>query len=51
MKLPAGYSESITITLNVENLFDKKYHDHLQLHSLYLYEPGLNLLAGLKLEF
>ena len=51
MKLPVGYFENITLTLNVENLFDKKYHDHLKLHKRYLYEPGLNILAGLKIEF
>lgn len=51
MKLPAGYFESITLTLNVENLFNKTYHDHLRLHGHYLYEPGLNILAGLKIEF
>ncbi|MCK5507973.1 MAG: TonB-dependent receptor, partial [Desulfobacterales bacterium] len=51
MKLPVGYFENITLTLNVENLFDKKYHDHLKLHKRYLYEPGLNILAGLKVEF
>jgi len=51
MKMPAGFFENITLTLNVENLFDKKYHDHLRLHKRYLYEPGLNVLAGLKIEF
>jgi len=51
IKLPAGYFENITLTLNVENLFDKKYHDHLKLHKRYLYTSGLNILAGLKVEF
>ena len=51
MKLPVGYFDNITLTLNVENLFNKQYHDHLKVKNTYSYNPGLNILAGLKIEF
>jgi len=51
MKLPAGYFENITLTLNVENLFNKQYHEHLKVKDNHSPCPGLNILAGLKIEF
>jgi len=52
MKLPTGFFfENITLTLNVENLFDETYHDHLKVKNTSSYGPGLNILAGLKIEF
>lgn len=51
MKLPAGYFENITLTLNVENLFNKQYHEHLKVKDNHSPCPGLNILAGLKVEF
>jgi hemoglobin/transferrin/lactoferrin receptor protein len=51
MKLPAGYFENITLTLNVENLFNKQYKEHLKVKDNHSPCPGLNILAGLKIEF
>ncbi|MBL0716751.1 MAG: TonB-dependent receptor, partial [Desulfosarcina sp.] len=51
MKLPAGYFENITLTLNIENLFNKQYHEHLKVKDNHSPCPGLNVLAGLKVEF
>ena len=49
MKLPASYFEDITITLNVENLFNKQYHEHLKVKDNHSPCPGLNILAGLRI--
>ncbi len=52
MKLPVNrLIDSLTLTLNIENLFDKKYHTHQKVLDVSSNEPGLNILAGLKVEF
>ena len=40
----------ITLTLNIENLFDKKYRNHLNVKDFYN-EPGLNIITALKFSF
>jgi len=42
--------KDITLTLNIENLFDKKYRNHLN-KADFLNEPGLNVIASLKFSF
>ena len=40
----------ITLTLNVENLFDKEYRSHLNTEDFYN-DPGLNVVTALKFSF
>jgi hemoglobin/transferrin/lactoferrin receptor protein len=42
--------KDITLSLNVENLFDKKYRSHLNYED-FLTEPGLNVITSLKIYF
>jgi len=42
--------KDITLSLNVENLFDKKYRSHLN-YKDFLTEPGLNVITSLKIYF
>lgn len=42
--------KDIILSLNVENLFDKKYRNHLN-YKDFLTEPGLNVITSLKLSF
>ena len=42
--------KDITLTLNVENLFDKEYRNHLNTADFYN-EPGLNVITSLKFSF
>jgi hemoglobin/transferrin/lactoferrin receptor protein len=52
MKLPVNrLIDSLTMTLNIENLFDKKYRTHQKVLDVSSSEPGLNVMAGLKFEF
>lgn len=51
IKLPFAYFDNITLTLNIENIFDKTYHDHLKVKNTSTYDPGMNILAGVKFEF
>jgi len=40
----------VTLSLNVENLFDKKYRSHLN-YADFLSEPGFNVVSSLKISF
>ncbi len=42
--------KDITLSLNVENLFDKKYRSHLN-YKDFLSEPGINVITSLKIYF
>ena len=42
--------KDITLTLNIENLFDKEYRNHLNTADFYD-EPGLNVITSLKFSF
>ncbi len=42
--------QDITLTLNVENLFDKEYRSHLNTDDFYN-NPGLNVVTALKFSF
>lgn len=42
--------KDISLSLNVENLFDKKYRSHLNYED-FLTEPGLNVITSLKISF
>ena len=42
--------KDITLTLNIENLFDKNYRNHLNIADFYN-EPGLNVVTTLKFSF
>ncbi|MEA2109433.1 MAG: TonB-dependent receptor [Pseudomonadota bacterium] len=42
--------KDITLTLNIENLFDKKYRNHLNEADFYN-DPGLNVITSLKFSF
>jgi hemoglobin/transferrin/lactoferrin receptor protein len=42
--------KDITLTLNIENLFDKKYRNHLNIGDFYN-EPGLNVITALRFSF
>ncbi|MEA3332141.1 MAG: TonB-dependent receptor [Pseudomonadota bacterium] len=42
--------KDITLTLNIENLFDKEYRNHLNIADFYN-EPGLNVITSLKFSF
>jgi len=42
--------QDITLTLNVENLFDKEYRSHLNTADFYN-NPGLNVVTALKVSF
>ncbi|MBN2706254.1 MAG: TonB-dependent receptor [Deltaproteobacteria bacterium] len=50
IKFDQGALKDIALTLNVENLFDKKYRDHLNAADFYN-DPGLNVIAGLEFSF
>ena len=45
----AGFKD-ITLSLNIENLFDKEYRNHLNTVDFYN-EPGLNVITSLKFSF
>ncbi len=42
--------KDITLTLNIENLFDKEYRNHINTADFYN-EPGLNVITALKFSF
>lgn len=42
--------KNITLTLNVENLFDKEYRNHLNAADFYN-DPGLNFITSVKFSF
>lgn len=42
--------KDIALTLNIENLFDKEYRNHLNAADFYD-DPGLNVIAGLEFSF
>ncbi len=51
MKFKYGRLKDVTLTLNVENLFDTKYRSHLNLADFTIYETGINVISALKVSF
>ena len=52
VKLPVStLIDNLTLTLNIENLFDKKYREHLKVKDTSSNAPGLNIMVGLKVDF
>jgi hemoglobin/transferrin/lactoferrin receptor protein len=45
-----GNFKNITLSVNIENLFDKKYRNHLSTVDFYN-EPGINVVTSLKVSF
>lgn len=50
LKYHYGKLKDLTFTVNAENLFDKKYHSHLN-SADFVNEPGINIVTALKLSF
>jgi len=52
VKLPVNtLVDNLTLTLNIENLFDKTYQSHLKVKDTSSNAPGLNIMLGLKVDF
>lgn len=51
VKFTYGMLKDVTLTLNVENIFDTKYRSHLNLADFTIYEPGINVVTGVKFTF
>ncbi|MCD6526538.1 MAG: TonB-dependent receptor [Desulfuromonas sp.] len=45
-----GNLKDITLSVNIENLFDKKYRNHLNTMDFYN-DPGINVITSLKVSF